>query len=107
MRKFSELLRRKKKALNASNRRVLAEACNDLASYYYKHNRYSDALDEYKAEASICKDLGLRMEWGTSNRMVGEMYMLLAEFDKALKYEQRHLGTVLLYTFLYTEILST
>lgn len=95
---LSELLRKKRKALNGSNRRVLAEAYNDLATYYYKHNRYSDALDEYKAEASICKDLGLRMEWGTCNRMVGEMYMLLAEFDKALKYEERHLGSFFLST---------
>lgn len=85
-------MRRKKKALNASNRRLLAEACNDLATYYYKHNRYSDALDEYKHEASICKELGLRMEWATCNRMIGEMFMLMAEFDKALKYEERHLG---------------
>ncbi|XP_049874535.1 tonsoku-like protein [Pectinophora gossypiella] len=87
-----KLLRRKKKALNGSNRRAFAEACNDLATFYYKQNRYSDALDEYKAEASICKDLGLRMEWGTCNRMIGEMYMLMAEFDKALKYEERHLA---------------
>lgn len=77
--------------MNGSNRRTLAEACNDLATFYYKHNRYNDALDEYKNEAKICKDLGLRMEWGTCNRMIGEMYMLLAEFDKALKYEERHL----------------
>ncbi|KAG6450561.1 hypothetical protein O3G_MSEX006650 [Manduca sexta] len=32
------------------------------------------------------------MEWGTCNRMIGEMYMLLAEFDKALKFEERHLS---------------
>ncbi|KAJ2944215.1 hypothetical protein O0L34_g18194 [Tuta absoluta] len=87
-----KLLRRKKKALNGSNRRALAEACNDLATFYYKHNRYSDALDEYKAEAAICKEMGLRLEWGTCNRMIGEMYMLMAEFDKALKYEERHLA---------------
>ncbi|KAJ8716272.1 hypothetical protein PYW08_013557 [Mythimna loreyi] len=87
-----KLIRRKKKALNGSNRRALAEAHNDLASFYYKHNRYSDALEEYKCEAAICKELGLRMEWGTCNRMIGEMYMLLAEFDKALKYEERHLA---------------
>ncbi|KOB64744.1 Uncharacterized protein OBRU01_23738, partial [Operophtera brumata] len=87
-----KLIRRKKKALNGSNRRAFAEACNDLATFYYKHNRYSDALDEYKAEASICKELGLQMEWGTCNRMIGEMFMLMAEFDKALKYEERHLA---------------
>lgn len=85
------MIRRKKKALNGSNRRAFAEACNDLATFYYKHNRYSDALDEYKTEASICKELGLQMEWGTCNRMIGEMFMLMAEFDKALKYEERHL----------------
>lgn len=70
----------------------MAEACNDLAMFYYKHNRYDDALDEFKNEAEIYKELGLRMEWGTSNRMIGEMYMLQAEFDKALKYEERHFG---------------
>ncbi|KAL4713121.1 hypothetical protein ACJJTC_004507 [Scirpophaga incertulas] len=86
-----KLIRRKKKALNGSNKRVLAEACNSLATFYYKHNRYNDALDEYKQEAGICKELGLRLEWATCNRMIGEMYMLLAEFDKALKYEERHL----------------
>ncbi|XP_045766391.1 tonsoku-like protein [Maniola jurtina] len=87
-----KLIRKKKKALNGSNKRAYAEACNDLATYYYKQTRYSDALDEYKNEASICKELGLRMEWGTCNRMIGEMYMLMAEFDKALKYEERHLS---------------
>ncbi|CAH4028837.1 unnamed protein product [Pieris brassicae] len=86
-----KLIRKKKKALNGSNRRAYAEACNDLATYYYKNTRYSDALDEYKNEAAVCKELGLRMEWGTCNRMIGEMFMLLAEFDKALKYEERHL----------------
>ncbi|KAI8426427.1 hypothetical protein MSG28_005269 [Choristoneura fumiferana] len=87
-----KLIRKKKKALNGSNRRALAEACNDLATFYYKHNRYSDALDEYRTEANICKELGLRMEWATCNRMMGEMYMLMAEFDKALKFEERHLA---------------
>ncbi|XP_052741671.1 tonsoku-like protein [Bicyclus anynana] len=87
-----KLIRKKKKALNGSNRRAYAEACNDLATFYYKQTRYSDALDEYRNEASICKELGLRMEWGTCNRMMGEMYMLMAEFDKALKYEERHLS---------------
>lgn len=89
---ISGLIRRKKKALNGSNRRSLAEAHNDLATFYYKHNRYNDALDEYRSEAAVVKELGLRMEWGTCNRMIGEMYMLMAEFDKALKYEERHLG---------------
>ncbi|XP_060802573.1 tonsoku-like protein [Amyelois transitella] len=87
-----KLIRKKKKALNGSNRRALAEACNDLATFYYKHNRYSDALEEYKNEASITKELGLKLEWGTCNRMIGEMYMLMAEFEKALKYEERHLA---------------
>ncbi|XP_048487601.1 tonsoku-like protein isoform X1 [Plutella xylostella] len=87
-----KLIKRKKKALNGSNRRVLAEAHNDLATFYYKNHRYSDALDEYKSEAAICKELGLRLEWGTCCRMIGEMYMLMAEFDKALKYEERHLA---------------
>ncbi|XP_045495806.1 tonsoku-like protein [Colias croceus] len=87
-----KLIRKKKKALNGSNRRAFAEACNDLATYYYKNTRYGDALEEYKNEASVCKELGLRMEWGTCNRMIGEMYMLLAEFSKALKYEERHLA---------------
>ncbi|CAK1550600.1 unnamed protein product [Leptosia nina] len=87
-----KLIRKKKKALNGSNRRAYAEACNDLATYYYKQTRYSDALDEYKNEAAVCKEMGLRMEWGGCNRMIGEMYMLLAEFDKALKYEERHLA---------------
>lgn len=94
-------MRRKKKALNGSNSRAFAEACNDLATFYYKHNRFSDALDEYKAEASVCKELGLQMEWGTCNRMIGEMFMLMAEFDKALKYEERHLGMFILVIYLH------
>ncbi|XP_068618192.1 tonsoku-like protein [Battus philenor] len=87
-----KLIRKKKKALNGSNRRHLAEVYNELATYYYKHNRYNDALEEYKNEAGVVKELGLRLEWGTCNRMIGEMYMLMAEFDKALKYEERHLA---------------
>lgn len=63
-----------------------------MAAFYYKCNRYSDALDEYKNAALIYKELGLRLEWGTCNRMIGEMYMLMGEFDKALKYEKKHLG---------------
>ncbi|GBP19352.1 Tonsoku-like protein [Eumeta japonica] len=87
-----KLIKKKRKALNGSNRRNLAEACNDLATFYYKHNRFSDALDEYKVEASIYKEMGLRLEWATANRMIGEMYTMMAEFDKALKYEERHLS---------------
>ncbi|VVC96343.1 unnamed protein product [Leptidea sinapis] len=86
------LLRKKKKSMNGSNRRLYAEACNELAAFYYEHTRYSEALEEYKNEAAVYKELGLRLEWGTCNRMIGEMYMFLAEFDKALKYEERHLA---------------
>lgn len=78
--------------MNGSNKLALAEACNALATFYYKNNRFDDALDQYKEESSIYRELGRRMEWGTCNRMIAEMYMNLNEFDKALRYEEKHLG---------------
>ncbi|KAL0822732.1 hypothetical protein ABMA28_004749 [Loxostege sticticalis] len=88
------LVKRKEKALkNVSRREVstILKACNDLATYYHKHKRYKDALIEFEQQAKLCEENGLRMRWANCNRMIGQMYFEMAQFDKALEYVQCHL----------------
>ncbi|XP_023293316.2 tonsoku-like protein [Lucilia cuprina] len=74
-------LKRKEKAFNDGNREQLAIACNNLGDFYNQQGRYQNAVKEYQEEASIYARMGKKLETAKAHRMVGEMYMLLCEFD--------------------------
>lgn len=65
-----------------------------------KEGRYESALDEYTAVAETYSDLNNRLDYARANRMVGEAYMQMREFDKAIQHQQIYLG-IYLYCFIY------
>lgn len=57
-----------------------------------KTGHYASAIEEFVAVADIYKETGKRIDYASANRMIGEAYMQIREFDKALEYQQIHLG---------------
>lgn len=89
---ISELIAKKKKAIADGNRLSFAVACNGMASYFNDKGLYGKALKEFQTEAKVYEELEMRMKFGVANRMIGEMYMNLAELEKALKHENLYLS---------------
>lgn len=88
----AELLRRKQRAIEENNTQQLAQIYRKLADFYHENQRYEDALAQYKEEAKVYRSLGMAIHAGLANRMIGEMYMLLENFDEALNYELKYLS---------------
>lgn len=108
---FSELLKRKQKAIDDNNTHLLAQTCRKLGDLYHDNQQYDDALAQYQEEAKAYRALNKATEAGLANRMIGEMYMLLEKFDEALHYEQKYLsmsygGTSIFFLKLITYISS-
>ncbi|XP_073840267.1 tonsoku-like protein [Musca autumnalis] len=76
-------LKRKERAIKEGNREVLAQTCNHLGDFYNQQGRYQHAVKEYEEEAILYSKLGKQLEMAKAHRMVGEMYMLLSDFDNA------------------------
>ncbi|XP_055384111.1 tonsoku-like protein [Condylostylus longicornis] len=91
-----KLQKRKEKALNECNRQSIAEACNNLGDFYNQSGRYLEAAKEYEEEALLYEKLGTNfvLPKSKAHRMVGEMFMLLSEFENALKYVNLYLKQV-------------
>lgn len=53
---------------------------------------YTSAIEEFVVVADVYQQLDKKLDYGSANRMIGEAYMQIREFDKALKYQQIHLG---------------
>lgn len=87
-----ELLRRKHRAIEENNTQQLAQTCRSLADWYQENQKYDDALQHYKEGATAYRSLGMRMETCRAHRMIGEMYMLMENFDEALKYGLKYLS---------------
>lgn len=87
-----ELLKKKQKAEDDNNQQALAEACNKLGSYYMNEMKYQEALGEFRNESNIYLSLGLKMENGRANRMLGEAFVLIAKYKEALKHEHIYLS---------------
>lgn len=85
------LLRRKKKASEAGNLLLLAEACRKLGELYHDRCEHRKALIEFKLVAKAFQNLKMQMELGRAHRMIGEMFNMLGEFEKALQYERNYL----------------
>lgn len=87
-----ELIRKKQRAVVDNNANQLAAACKSLGDWYHENQQYEKALDCYKEEAKAYESLGKRFEKSRAHRMIGEMYMLLENFDEALKHELIYLS---------------
>lgn len=87
-----EYLRKKRKALSEGNQTLLATTCIDLAELYMHQGDYALAVKEYTCVAEAYKSLGMEMDYGRAKRMIGEAYMQLRQFDRALINQKIHLG---------------
>uniref|UniRef100_A0A1B0FAU3 Peptidase A2 domain-containing protein n=1 Tax=Glossina morsitans morsitans TaxID=37546 RepID=A0A1B0FAU3_GLOMM len=87
-------IKRKAKAVAEGNREQIAVSCNHLADFYNQQGRYQDAVKEYQMEAEIYAKMGKHLDTGKAQRMIGEMCMLLGEFDKAKDHITNYLKIV-------------
>lgn len=87
-----ELLRKKQRALADKNKLHLAVACHNLADWYQENQDYENALSSYREEAAAYDDLGMRIERARAHRRIGEMFMLLENFERALEHEVIYLS---------------
>lgn len=85
-------MRKKQRALADKNKLHLAVACNNLGDWYQDNQDYENALKCYREEAAAYDDLGKPMERARAHRMIGEMFMLLENFEKALEHELIYLS---------------
>lgn len=90
--KTTGLLRKKERAITENNSNHLAQACKSLGDWYHENHQYEKALECYKEEAKVYESMGKRFEKSKAHRMIGEMYMLLENFDDALKHELIYLS---------------
>lgn len=96
------MVRKKQRAEIDNNIPNTAVACKNLGDYYHENQQYEEALECYKQEAAAYQVLGKCMENAMANRMIGEMYMLLENFDDALKHELIYLSKCIVFsTLLY------
>lgn len=58
--------------------------------------QYKDAIEEYKTAAQLFKESGREIEYACVNRMIGEAYTNLLDYDNALSHQKIHLGICLL-----------
>lgn len=63
-----------------------------LATHYNGEGSYEQAFDEFREEKEAYVQLGEPMDAARAERMMGEMQMMLGEYEKALKHEKKYLG---------------
>lgn len=59
---------------------------------YNKEGQFQLAIEEYSNVAKCYKKLNKTLDYARVNRMIGETYMQLGEFDKALEYHHTYLS---------------
>ncbi|KAB0796114.1 hypothetical protein PPYR_10175 [Photinus pyralis] len=87
-----KLIRRKHKALENGHQTTLASICIDLGEFYDQEERYEDAIAEFQIVADIYKEMGKLLDYGRVCRGIGEAYINLQDYEKALEYQQTYLG---------------
>uniref|UniRef100_A0A0A9Z4Z7 Tonsoku-like protein n=2 Tax=Lygus hesperus TaxID=30085 RepID=A0A0A9Z4Z7_LYGHE len=83
--------KKKSKALKDGDLAQLIVCCKELAECNVFHEKYHDALEEYKEMERAAEAMHSEMDVARANRMIGEMYCEMGEFDKAISHQQRHL----------------
>lgn len=87
---ISELLKRKKRA-SENDKVSLITACIKLAEYYFTSCQYDLAISEYDKVGVLYKSLKKLIDYAQCNRMIGEAYCHLKQYNKALKHQNIHL----------------
>ncbi|KAI4471123.1 tonsoku-like protein [Holotrichia oblita] len=86
-----KLLKRKKRASTENDKMSLITACIKLAEYYFTTNKYDLAIAEYVKVGMLYKALNKPIDYAQCNRMIGEAYSHLKQYNKALKHQNIHL----------------
>uniref|UniRef100_A0A6P7FXH7 Tonsoku-like protein n=1 Tax=Diabrotica virgifera virgifera TaxID=50390 RepID=A0A6P7FXH7_DIAVI len=87
----TKLQKRKRKAQNEGNNRLLVSTCADLSDVYMKSGRFQQAIEEFKTLAEVYKLEHNQIEYGKANRAIGEAYLGLHNFKKALEHQKIYL----------------
>ncbi|XP_050506966.1 tonsoku-like protein [Diabrotica virgifera virgifera] len=88
----TKLQKRKRKAQNEGNNRLLVSTCADLSDVYMKSGRFQQAIEEFKTLAEVYKLEHNQIEYGKANRAIGEAYLGLHNFKKALEHQKIYLN---------------
>ncbi|XP_050428178.1 tonsoku-like protein [Adelges cooleyi] len=84
-------LKKKEKALLENNFDNLYYACKELADIYFEKEDYEHALSQYEQCEDAARRCGDDIRLAVANRMIGEMYCYLNDFDNAVKHQKIHL----------------
>lgn len=84
-------LKKKEKALLENNFENLYYACKELADIYVNREDYQKALTQYEHCEEAANRVGDDIRLGVANRMIGEMYCYLNDFENAIKHQKLHL----------------
>lgn len=84
-------LKKKEKALLENNYENIYYACKELADIYVNQEDYQRALSQYEHCEEAAKCSGDEIRLAVANRMIGEMYCYLNDFENAIKHQKFHL----------------
>ncbi|VVC40748.1 Tetratricopeptide repeat,Tetratricopeptide repeat-containing domain,Tetratricopeptide-like helical [Cinara cedri] len=84
-------LKKKEKALLENNYENLFYACKELADIYVNQEDYQHALSQYEQCEEAANRCGDEIRLAVANRMIGEMYCYLNDFENAIKHQKVHL----------------
>lgn len=84
-------LKKKEKALVENNFENLYYACKELADIYVNQGNYQKALSQYEECKNAAHQQNNDTRLGVANRMIGEMYCYLNDFENAIKHQKLHL----------------
>lgn len=84
-------LKKKEKALVENNFENLYYVCKELADIYVNQGNYQKALSQYQQCKNAAYQQNNDTRLGVANRMIGEMYCYLNDFENAIKHQKLHL----------------
>lgn len=84
-------IKKKEKALLENNFENLYYACKELADIYVNQEDYQQALSQYEQCEEAANRCGDEIRLAVANRMIGEMYCYLNDFENAIKHQKLHL----------------
>ncbi|KAK7590065.1 hypothetical protein V9T40_001678 [Parthenolecanium corni] len=85
-----KLIRKKEKAIQEKNYEQIYHYCKELADIYLGEENYDLALEEYKEAEKAAKKVNSKMYVAKANRMIGETFCALGEFEKAIEHGKIH-----------------
>ncbi|XP_057663004.1 tonsoku-like protein isoform X1 [Diorhabda carinulata] len=90
------LQKRKIKAQNEGNNRLLVAIYAELSELYMKSGQFERAVEEFKALAEIYKLEHNQIEYAKANRGIGEAYLGLNNYTKALEHQKIYLNIAIM-----------